>query len=238
MRRLLLALGLVVAVAAPAGAHVTVNPREAEQGGYAKLAFRVPNERDDAGTTKVEVFFPAEHPLASVTVRPTPGWSYQIERQKLATPLEREGGEQLTEYVSKITWSGGKVGVGEFQEFEVSGGPMPEADQMVFKAIQTYEGGEVVRWIEEVEEGGEEPEHPAPVLKLLPESGGGHDMGSGGMGTGGDEEEAAGEEAAPDTETASASSEDDTDPLVVAALVIALLAACLGGVALGRAKRA
>ena len=36
---------------------------------------------------------------------------------------------------------------------------------MVFKALQTYSGGEVVRWIDEPVAGAE-PESPAPVLKL------------------------------------------------------------------------
>jgi hypothetical protein len=44
-----------VVPAAAASAHVTVNPREATQGSYAKLAFRVPNERDNASTTQLEV---------------------------------------------------------------------------------------------------------------------------------------------------------------------------------------
>ena len=56
----------LVLPATSAFAHVTVNPREATQGGYAKLAFRVPNERDNAGTTKLEVNFPTDHPFASV----------------------------------------------------------------------------------------------------------------------------------------------------------------------------
>ena len=37
---------------------------------------------------------------------------------------------------------------------------------MIFKALQTYSDGEISRWIDEPVEGGEEPEHPAPVLKL------------------------------------------------------------------------
>ena len=36
-------------------------------------------------------------------------------------------------------------------------GPLPKADQFVFKALQTYTDGEVVRWIEEPT-GGAEPE--------------------------------------------------------------------------------
>lgn len=37
---------------------------------------------------------------------------------------------------------------------------------MTFLAVQTYDSGEVVRWIEPTPEGGEEPESPAPVLSM------------------------------------------------------------------------
>ena len=65
--------GVVVAVtavavlgfAAPASAHVTVNPSTATQGGFAKLTFRVPNEKATAGTVKLEVTFPENAPIAS-----------------------------------------------------------------------------------------------------------------------------------------------------------------------------
>jgi periplasmic copper chaperone A len=164
--------GVVAAVgvgAGPASAHVTVNPREATQGGYAKLAFRVPNERDNAATVKVEVNIPPQTAIASVSVRPTPGWAAVVERSRLSTPLKVHG-EDVTEAVSKITWTaaaGSEVKPGQFQEFEVSAGPLPEVDQIVFKALQTYSNNEIVRWIEEPPAGGgEEPEHPAPVLKL------------------------------------------------------------------------
>jgi len=158
------------ALAAPAHAHVTVNPREATKGSFAKLAFRVPSERPDAATTKVEVSFPVQHPFQHINVRPAPGWTHKLERQTLATPIkaEHEGDEDITEYVSKITWEGGTIGPGEFQEFEISAGPLPEdADSLTFKAVQTYDSGEIVRWIEETTAGGDEPEFPAPVLQLV-----------------------------------------------------------------------
>ena len=37
-------------------------------------------------------------------------------------------------------------------------------DTVDFKALQTYNNGDIVRWIEPTPAGGEEPEHPAPVL--------------------------------------------------------------------------
>jgi periplasmic copper chaperone A len=171
----LLAAGLAGAVVAllfgvgAAFAHVTVNPREATQGGYTKLAFRVPNEKDNASTVKLEVNLPRDAPIASVSVRPVQGWTVNVEKAQLATPIKSDDGD-ITEATSKITWTAANgdaaIKPGQFQEFEISAGPLPEVDQIVFKALQTYSDNEVVRWIDEPTPG-QEPEHPAPVLKLI-----------------------------------------------------------------------
>jgi uncharacterized protein YcnI len=161
--------GLTLALAGPASAHVTVNPNTATPGGYAKVTFRVPNETDNADTTKLEVAFPADHPVASVSVKPVPGWTAEAVKTKLATPIKAHDSE-ITEAVSKITWTaaaGSAIKPGQFQEFDVSLGPLPDSGQMVFKALQTYSDGSVVRWIDEPAADGSEPEHPAPVLKLV-----------------------------------------------------------------------
>ena len=166
----------VVLLAGPASAHVSVQPQgEAAQGGYATVNFKVPNERDDASTVKLEINFPADHPLTSVMPQPVPGWDVQITKTKLDKPLESHG-NKITEAVSKVTWTAKDKGVetGQFQQFPLSLGALPEdADQLVFKAIQTYDSKEVVRWIEEPT-GGEEPDTPAPVLALTAASGDGH----------------------------------------------------------------
>jgi periplasmic copper chaperone A len=161
---------LTLGLALPALAHVTINPGTAVQGGFTKVAFRVPNERDDASTTKLEVTFPTDHPLAFVSVKPVPGWDVKVVEGKLPKPVTTEYGE-LTEAVTKITWSGGKIDPGQFQEFEVSMGALPtDTDQLVFPATQTYSGGEVVKWADEPKADGSEPERPAPTLKLTPAS--------------------------------------------------------------------
>ncbi|MFG1604676.1 YcnI family protein [Actinoplanes sp. NPDC049265] len=160
---------LTLAIAAPASAHVTVSSANAAQGGYAKATFRVPNESDTASTTKVEVTLPIQNaPVASVSIRPVPGWTAAVTKSPLAKPLDNHG-TQIKEAVSKITWTAAAdaaIKPGQFQEFDVSLGPLPEVDQMVFKTLQTYSDGNVVRWIDEPAAGGEEPESPAPVLKL------------------------------------------------------------------------
>ncbi|WP_067800904.1 YcnI family copper-binding membrane protein [Actinomadura formosensis] len=158
----------VLGLATAASAHVTANPKTAEQGSYTKVAFRVPNEHGNASTTKLVIHLPVEHPLASVSVRPLPGWTAKVEKSKLPEPMKAHGGE-LTEAVTTITWTGGKIEPGQFQEFDVSMGPLPaDTDQMMFKADQTYSNGEVVKWEEAPADGAAEPEHPAPSLRLLP----------------------------------------------------------------------
>lgn len=159
----------VLGFAGVAQAHVTVNPNQATQGGYTRVAFQVPTESDTASTTKLDVFLPADHPVASVSTMPVPGWTVQVTTSKLATPLTDDDGNQITEAVSQLTWTASPdaaIRPGQFQEFPVSLGPLPKTDQLVFKVLQTYSDGTVVRWIDPVTPGAAEPEHPAPVLAL------------------------------------------------------------------------
>ncbi|MCH0569317.1 YcnI family protein [Streptomyces sp. MUM 136J] len=164
-----LAATAVLALSSPALAHVSVRPEgTAAKGGYAVVDFKVPNERDNASTTKLEVTFPTGHPLASVMPEPIDGWKIDVTRSELAKPLEMHG-KKITEAVSKVTWTATGQGIepGFFQKFPLSVGTLPEdADRLVFKAIQTYSDKEVVRWIEVPQQGQDEPEHPAPVLTL------------------------------------------------------------------------
>ncbi|MBG7701284.1 YcnI family protein [Streptomyces sp. MC1] len=159
----------VLALSAPAFAHVSVQPEgPAAKGGYAVVDFKVPNERDNASTTKVEVNFPADHPIASVMTEAIPGWKIDVTKSKLAKPMTLHG-EKIDEAVTKVTWTADGKGIepGYFQKFPLSLGALPEnTDQLVFKAIQTYSNKEVVRWIEVPQEGQDEPENPAPVLEL------------------------------------------------------------------------
>ncbi|MGV9253534.1 YcnI family copper-binding membrane protein [Streptomyces sp. NPDC003697] len=159
----------VLALSTPAFAHVSVQPETTPaKGGYTVVDFKVPNERDNASTTKVEVNFPADHPLASVMPEAIDGWKIEVTKSKLAKPLEMHG-EKISEAVSKVTWTAEGKGIqpGYFQKFPVSLGALPEdTDELVFKALQTYSTKEVVRWIEVQQDGQEEPDNPAPVLEL------------------------------------------------------------------------
>ena len=166
-----LAAACVLTAAGAASAHVTVHPESYAKGATdGVLTFRVPNEEDTASTTEVQVFLPTGHPVLGVLVSPRDGWTAKVTNTRLKTPVKTDDGT-ITDVVSEITWTGGKIGPGQFEDFNVAFGQLPEdTDQLVFKTLQTYSDGKTVRWIEEPARGEEEPEDPAPVLRLMAET--------------------------------------------------------------------
>lgn len=213
---LLAALVASVATASVASAHVTVSSTDASPGGFGKLTFRVPNESDTASTVGLRIQIPEEAALAFLSVQPVPGWTVTLTRSDLPEPVDAEGTE-VTSYVSVVEFraeDGGGIGPGEFQEFALSGGPFPDAEEIVLPAVQTYSDGTETAWIEP-EVDGQEPEHPAPTLTLT----------------------AAGDRASPTNAQATASGQD-TSPgsgtgtvalvLALVALVVAVVGVVLG----------
>ena len=213
MRRLagrcsrLVALGsgtvLVVTIlfASPAWAHVTVHPETMPAGsGDIELTFRVPNERDDANTVGLQVFFPSNLPLLTVNVLPVPGWTDKVDTQTLAKPIQ-SGDGPVTQIITDITWTATAGGItpGHYEDFPVSAGQAPsQPGDIIFKSLQTYSSGEVVRWIQVASTQNPNPDTPAPVLTLT--------------------------NPAPTTAAATtASSSSSSEGLAVAALVVAVI---------------
>ncbi|MGQ4345599.1 YcnI family copper-binding membrane protein [Streptomyces sp. SAS_275] len=224
------ASAVLVLSAAPAFAHVSVSPDgAAAKGGYAVVNFKVPNERDDASTTKLEVNLPTDHPLASVMPQPVQGWNVQVTKSKLDKPVTLHG-EKIDEAVTKVTWTADGKGIqpGFFQKFPLSVGALPEdTDQLVFKAIQTYDNKDVVRWIEPQKEGAEEPENPAPVLALSAATEDHH--GSAGAEDASDTEKSDGAAKGTDHAAASADSSDTTARVLgVVGIVVGALGVAYG----------
>src|ERR1044072_4349648 len=73
-----------------ASAHVTakVLGEPAAQGGYTKITFRVPNEQENAGTTKLQVTIDPKYALSSVSTKPMPGWTSSVTKTKLDPPVQ------------------------------------------------------------------------------------------------------------------------------------------------------
>ncbi|HZE66246.1 MAG TPA: YcnI family protein, partial [Sporichthyaceae bacterium] len=142
------AAALVLTAAGGALAHVTVHSADAKPGGSdATVVFKVPNEESNASTTKVEIDLPADTPLTGVTATAPSGWKADVSS-------------------TQIVFSGGSITGDNDQEFPITVGTLPTADKIVFKALQTYSNGDVVRWIEQSADGAPEPAHPAPTLDL------------------------------------------------------------------------
>jgi uncharacterized protein len=158
------ALTGAVALPAAAQAHVTLQPKQAAAGAYVVEGVRVPNETDDAITTKVEVRFPAG--FASASYQPTPGWTVKVRKVALDQPVQGAGGP-VSEGVGTVTWTADAkadgIAPGEFRDFPLSVQiPGKAGDTLTFKALQTYDDGEVVRWI-----GAPDADRPAPTVSVV-----------------------------------------------------------------------
>ena len=158
----------VALVAVPAAwGHVSVNPSEAAAGSFARFDVRVPNEEESADTTKVTVQLPEG--LNFTSFQPKPGWTRTVTMKKLDKPVTSDDGT-VTERIDTVTWSGGTIAPGEFDEFGFSAQvPDTEGAVLVFPAIQTYSDGTVVRWI-----GAADADEPAPRVTLTAAEGDHH----------------------------------------------------------------
>jgi len=228
VRLLIVAVVAVVTLtiaAGPAVGHVTVSAQgDASAGSFARLVFNVPNEQDDAATIQLEVVFPEDQPIPNVSVQPKPGWTHAVETTTFDPPIEVHGSE-VTEGVSSITWTGGSIGPGEFDQFVVSAGPLPEAAELVFRSVQTYDNGDVVRWIEEVGDDGEEPERPAVLVLSASEQENGATPAT--------------DEAAAGADPSDLADKDDVDSartLSIVGIVVGAVGVLLGGLALVRRR--
>ena len=227
---IVIALALGAALPAAAQAHVTLQPNTAPAGAYTRLDVRVPNERDDASTTKVEVQFPDG--FASASYEPVPGWTVKVGKKTLDTPIQTDDGE-ITEGVDTITWTADSeddaIPPGAFEDFGLSVQiPGKAGDKLTFKALQTYTGGEVVRWI-----GAEDSDNPAPIVTVEAAT----EADGGASHT--DEAEATATPAARQSAAAATPTEDDSsDTLAIVALIVGALGLIAGTAGLLAARRA
>jgi uncharacterized protein YcnI len=163
--RTLAAATAVAALAVPAAAqaHVTLQPTTAPAGAFTVLDVRVPTERDNASTAKVDVQFPAG--FAAASYQAVPGWKVRVIKKTLSKPIQTDDGP-ITEGVSRMVWTRtsrrGGIKPGQFQDFPISVQiPGKAGDKLTFKALQTYSNGEVVRWI-----GAPGSDSPAPQVTV------------------------------------------------------------------------
>ncbi|TPW70140.1 YcnI family protein [Schumannella sp. 10F1B-5-1] len=227
-----LGAGALLALAAPlaASAHVTVNPNSADAGGYATVNVKVPTESDTASTTRVELDLPTDTPLSYVAYQPVDGWTAQLVKEKLPKEV-KVGDSTITEAYTHVIWTATGAGLapGEFTQFPLTIGPVPDVDSLSLPAHQTYSDGSVVDWDETTSDA----ENPAPTLYVneappADEHGGAHA-----------DADTHSDADASDATAASSTSQPDVLARVlgVAGLVVGVIGLIVGALGISRARR-
>lgn len=199
MKKLLMLIAgaaLCLLGAGPAAAHVEPSVHGAPAGSFLTFTLHIGHGCDDPGgdTETVEVQLPDG--VDEATPMWIPGWEASVQD-------------------GVVTWEGGPLPTDQYLDFGLSiQVPDTPGETMRFPTIQTCASGEELAWIEETVEGGEEPEHPAPVIEVTESTGDPH---------GGDEE---GDDHG-DEEAAAAPADDDDDRQGVAAAAFVFGAAGL-----------
>lgn len=149
-RRMAVLGGMVAAllpVAAPAWAHVQIDPGQVAAGSRARLAFEVPHGCGESATTRLSIELPAG---ASDPAPEGAGWTTEVRG-------------------NVVTWSGGRVDAHALGVFAMTV-TLPNTPGLTiwFRTVQTCEQG-VHRWVEIPAPGqnGHDLESPAPALVLV-----------------------------------------------------------------------
>ena len=122
----------LLALAATASAHIQVTPSEVAPGDPVLFTVLVPGERDES-TTQVEVQVPKD--VLPFSYGDSPGWKREL--------VKGDDGS-----VASIKWTG-KAAPDGFAEFTFLASTPETEGPLAWKALQTYESGDVVRWIGE-----------------------------------------------------------------------------------------
>ncbi|HEY0603178.1 MAG TPA: DUF1775 domain-containing protein [Herpetosiphonaceae bacterium] len=234
---IVLALLLVLVGGGTARAHVGVLPGTAAPSTNLAFNIRVPNERD-VPTVELRVVFPEN--ITVSRFQPKAGWQREVERDSAGR-------------ITAVVWSGGQIGADEYEDFTFVGRTPAEPGVLMFKAYQTYQGGETVGW-----ENPEGQDNPAPFVTVGQAAGAETEAGPAIEGTAAVATSEAAEpatsavvspapSAAPagatssDAEAAAAPADSGSDLallLALGALIVAVLALALAGIALLRRRPA
>jgi len=197
-------IGAITLFVGVASAHVTVQPQETSQGKYEVFTVRVPSEKEDVQTTKVEVKFPEEVNITRLEAKP--GWTYEVQKDD-------------TGKITSVTWTteGKGLTATEFVQFNMQGKVGDEAAEIIWKAYQTYSDGSLVEWV-----GAPDADKPASVTVVNPADGT-SDHGHGSASADTSKDHAAADDHA---EAADAKTETSNLPLIlsIGALIAGLLA--------------
>jgi uncharacterized protein YcnI len=148
-------------------AHVTIDPTSGPANGYFRASLRVPHGCKGSPTVRIRVRIPDG--VLSVKPQVKPAWTIGIVKTKLAKPFDDGHGGRITEVVSEVIWSGGRLEDAHFDEFGlVMRLPNQPDTTLYFPVVQECADG-AHRWIDLPESGkpASELKEPAPALRLV-----------------------------------------------------------------------
>ncbi|PJE31786.1 hypothetical protein SAMN06297129_1812 [Pseudooceanicola antarcticus] len=159
---ILTALALTTAMAGSASAHATLDQRSATLGETTKISLRVPHGCEGEATHTVRLTIPEG--FYNVKPMPKAGWELSTTTGAYATPYMNHG-TKMTEGVREVTWSGGHLEDGWYDEFTVRGSfaNAETGSTLYFPAVQECANG-VADW---TDTSGGEVANPAPKLQLV-----------------------------------------------------------------------
>ncbi|MGZ4155229.1 MAG: DUF1775 domain-containing protein [Actinomycetota bacterium] len=133
-------------------------------GDVVTFAFQVVNDRAPAATTRIQLDFPRRPAIAYADAVPVPGWTFQVQKYRLAHAIDTpEGTSGLA--ISRLVWTGGPLSGAQLVRFVVRIGPVSSATtRIVFRSEQTYDSGVTVRWADKPDSS--TPRRPSPVLAV------------------------------------------------------------------------
>src|SRR6185437_7844943 len=168
MRLRSLVLIAALLAAPPVSAHVTLQGREASIGTDYRAVFVVPHGCAGSPTIKLRVQIPPG--VIATEAKPVAGWNVETTKGKYAAAYDYKGAK-VSEGITEVDWSGGKLPDKTRQEFEIETfltDTLKPGSTLYFPAVQECEQG-VSRWIEIPAEGArpaQESKWPAPHVKL------------------------------------------------------------------------
>jgi uncharacterized protein YcnI len=159
---------VVALLASPSAiAHVGAYLEGGASGETGLITLRVPAESDNPATTKVEVRIPDDIQIRTVRAQPVAGWQLDIKKKKTNPPIYRDDGTPVDEVVSSVTWTATGPGImpGQFDDFVLEAGPMPDVATLALPTYQTFADGTSDAWTEPAPEGSD-PEFPVPTVTV------------------------------------------------------------------------
>jgi len=114
-----------LALAAPAAAHLSLNPSRIHTGQLADIIFSIPNADDAIGVDHVTLGIPSDFQLDDAEAKP--GWTQSRTGQA-------------------ITWSGGRISAHQFATFSIRGTAPAKAETVLFNVLVGDRTGKTITY--------------------------------------------------------------------------------------------